>query len=251
MNTRKAILGLTGALLSVLTVSAENIEKQEWSITPYFWLPGMDVTSRIQGLPPADIELGFDDIIDNFDVFALSARAEYWWGQYGVVADGIWMDLKKDGLGPAQNADLQISDGVLDILAAYRFNLRKGGREVPSMRILFGGRYHYLKQELGGPLSTGGSEDWLEPVVAAQLVAPVSPRWLVSARADAGGFGVADASDITWSAMAGAGWRFAEKWIAKFGYRYYYIDYSTGSGLQAFGLEGNMHGPWIGISYGM
>ena len=125
------------------------------------------------------------------------------------------------------------------------------------MRVMAGGRYHYLKQEGsnlpkpgGGTLSVGGSEDWLEPVLGAQLLAPFGQKWAATARGDIGGFGVADASDITWSAMAGVGYEFAKNWMAKLGYRYYYIDYSTGSGLNTFGLEGSMQGPWIGISYG-
>ena len=138
-----------------------------------------------------------------------------------------------------------------DILAAYRFNLKSGGAEVPSMRLLAGGRYHYFKQELSGPTTIGGSRDWMEPVLGAQLLAPMGKKWLATTRGDVGGFGISDASDITWSAMAGVGWEFAREWLLKLGYRYYYIDYMDGAGASAFGVEGNMHGPWIGVSYGL
>jgi hypothetical protein len=228
---------------------AEDVEKQEWHFSPYFWLPSMDVTSTV-GPVSVPINMGFDELFDTFDVFAISARGEYWWGQFGVVADGLWMDMKADGLGPMGNADVQLSDGIVDVLAAYRFNLKGGGPDVPSMRLLAGGRYHYFKQEISGPVSVGGSQDWVEPVLGAQLLAPMGQKWLATARGDVGGFGVADASDITWSAMAGVGYEFARNWMAKVGYRYYYIDYSTGSGLNTFGIEGSMHGPWIGVAYG-
>jgi len=254
MKTKRILTAML-ALATVASVHAEDVNKQEWHFSPYFWLPSMDVTSTL-GPASVPLDLGFDEIWDTFDVFAISARGEYWWGQYGVVADGLWMDMKADGLGPLGNADMQLSDGIVDILAAYRFNLKGGGPDVASMRLMAGGRYHYLKQEGnnipvpgGGTISVGGSEDWFEPVLGAQLLAPFGQKWLATARGDIGGFGVSDASDITWSAMAGVGYEFAKNWMAKLGYRYYYIDYSADS-TPAFGLEGNMHGPWIGISYG-
>jgi opacity protein-like surface antigen len=251
MKTKtKRILTVIVALATVAAVHAEDVSKQEWHFSPYFWLPSMDVTSTI-GLTSIPIDMSFDEIWDNFDVIALSARGEYWWGQYGVVVDGLWMDMQADGLGPEGNADAQLSDGIVDVLAAYRFNLKEGG--ATSMRLLAGGRYHYFKQQLSnvpGLGTVGGSEDWFEPVLGAQLLAPMGKKWLATARGDVGGFGIADASDITWSAMAGVGYEFAKNWMAKVGYRYYYIDYSTGSGPSTFGIEGNMQGPWIGISYG-
>ena len=250
MKTKRILTAIL-ALATVASVHAEDIEKNVGHFSPYFWLPSMDVTSKLPGLPPLDLELGFDDIVKNADIFAISARGEYWWGQWGVVADALWMSMEADELGPMSNAKIEIADGIVDVLAGYRFNLKKGGPEVPSMRLLAGGRYHYLKQELSGPVNSGGSRDWVEPVVGAQLLAPMGQKWLATARADAGGFGVADASDITWSAMAGVGYEFAESWLVKLGYRYYYIDYSDGEGPQTFGLEGNMHGPWLGVSYGL
>lgn len=245
----KQLLTTLLVLAAVVSVHAENVDKQEFHFSPYFWLPSMDVTSTL-GPVSVPIEMDFGDIWENFDVFAISARGEYWWGQFGVVADGLWMDMQKDNLGLLGGADLQISDGIVDLLAAYRFNLKGKGVSAPSMRVLVGGRYHYLKQEVSGPTTVGGSKDWMEPVLGAQLLAPMSGKWMATARGDVGGFGVSDASDITWSAMAGVGYEFARNWMAKIGYRYYYIDYSTGSGLDTFGLEGDMHGPWIGISYG-
>ena len=247
----KQVITAMLAVAFIASVQAEDVENNEWSFTPYFWLPSMDVNSTIAG-QTVPLDLGFDEIWDTFDVFAISARGEYWWGQWGAVADGLWMDMKTDGQGPGGNAEAQISDGIVDVMAAWRVNLTESGPEAVSARLLAGLRYHYLRQEITLPPQTlGGSEDWVELVIGGQLVAPLSPKWLATLRADVSGFGVGDASDITTSFMAAAGWRFADNWIAKLGYRLYYIDYSTGSGANEFGLEGDMHGPWLGVSYGM
>ena len=250
MKTKRIWIALL-AMATVASVQAEDVEKQGGHFSPYIWLPNVDVTSTIPPLGAADIELDFGDILDTFDVFSISARGEYWWGQYGVVMDGIWTDMDAGLPGPLTGTDIQISEGIVDVLAGYRFNLGAKGPDAASMRLLAGGRYHYLKQELSGIVNAGGSRDWFEPVVGAQLFAPMGQKWLATARADAGGFGVSDASDITWSAMAGVGYEFAKSWLVKLGYRYYYIDYTDGSGPQTFGLEGNMHGPWLGVSYGL
>ena len=99
MKTKpKCILTVILALATVVSVQAEDVSKHEFHFSPYFWLPSMDVTSQI-GPIKLPIDMDFGDIWDTFDVFALSARGEYWRGQYGVVADGLWMDMKKDGLG--------------------------------------------------------------------------------------------------------------------------------------------------------
>jgi opacity protein-like surface antigen len=242
------------ALSAAVGVMAEDVEKEAWHFSPYFWLPSMDVDSTVNGLT-VPIDMSFGDIMDNFDVFAISARGEYWWGEWGVVADGLWMNMETDDLGPAAgNADAQLSDGIVDVLAAYRMNLKEGGPNVPSMRILAGGRYHYFKQELTnvpGVGSVGGSEDWFELVLGAQFLVPMGEKWLATARGDVGGFGIGEASDLTASVMAGVGYEFARNWLVKLGYRYYTIDYSTGSGTSAFGIDGNMHGPWLGVSYGL
>lgn len=246
---------LSTAIIVILLqgiVRAEDVSKKQWHFSPYLWLPSIDVTSTIDGISE-DIDLGFDDIWDNFDVFAISARGEYWWGEWGLVADGIYIDIETDDLGPMGNAELQITDGMLDILAAYRFNLTEDIAG-PSMRLMAGGRYRYIKQEVRKvPLvgSLGGSEDYVEPLVGAQLLAPFAEDWLLTARGDIGGFGVGAASDLSWTAMSGVGWSFTENWMAKLGYRYEYVDYSRGSGANEFALDGNFQGPWLGIAYGM
>ena len=256
MSTRqiKHIITAVLALATAVSVLAEDMEQNTWHISPYVWLPNVDVDTKI-GPTTVPIDMDFGDILDEFDVVAVSARAEYWWGQFGVVGDGLWMDMQKDKLGLMRNGDAQLTDGILDILAAYRFNLQDGGPDVASMRLLAGGRYHYLKQQVDnvgpGGSNIGGSEDWFEPVLGAQLLAPLGEKWMANIRGDVGGFGLSDASDLTVTAMAGVGYEFATNWLVKLGYRYYYIDYTTGSGRDTFGIEGNMHGFWLGFSYGL
>jgi hypothetical protein len=162
-----------------MEVQAENVDRKEWVFSPYFWLPSMDVTSKLPGVPAVDLDLSFEDIVDNFDVFAISARGEYWWEKWGVVADGIYMDMDGKGLGPGDLLDIKITDGVVDLLGAYRFNLTKDAAG-PSARLMAGGRYRYIRQKVKLPqlIGIGGSESYVEPVVGAQILAPISRQWI-------------------------------------------------------------------------
>jgi opacity protein-like surface antigen len=235
------------------TIHAEDVHATGWRLTPYAWLPAtIDVDSTVAGTTvPIDMDLG--DVFDHFDVFAFSMRGEYWWGQWGVVVDGMWTDLDGKGVDlPIPFIDsgkVEIDEGILDVLAAYRFQIFDEG----SIRVMAGGRYHYLKQEItltpiiGSDINLGTSKDWMEVLLGAQYIQPISAHWRATVRADASGFGIGSGSDITTSALAGIGYKISDDWGIDMGYRYYYIDYSADQ--DTYGLEGDMHGPWLGITY--
>jgi len=232
---------------------AEDVNQKGWRITPYAWLPAVDIVTTVDGMS-VPIEMSLGDVMGSFDVFALSARGEYWWGKYGVVVDGIWTDLdSKEFEVPVPFIDdlnVDIEDGMLDVLGSYRYVVGKTG----SMRLMAGLRFHHMKQEITiitpGPTQVlGGSRDFTELLLGVQWVQPLSDSWALTARADFSGFGIGSGSDLTASVMAGFGYDISEHWGVKFGYRYYTIDYLDGSGDEAFGMDGNMHGLWLGFSY--
>lgn len=63
------------------------------------------------------------------------------------------------------------------------------------------------------------------------------------AAGDIGGFGAA--SDLTWQAMAGFGWRFSENGGAFLGYRAIGTDYEDGG----FTYDMVVHGPLLGLEF--
>jgi hypothetical protein len=248
---------LLSVFLPCMTASAEDVNETGWRITPYAWLPvSIDLDSTVDGSTvPIKMDLG--DVFETFDVFALSARGEYWWGKYGLVLDGSGTDLQgKDISNPTpfiQTLNIDVQDGILDMLGAYRIGIADDG----SVRLLGGLRYHYIKQEInitfntppGGTENLGGSRDFVELIFGGQYVQPFANKWLFTARGNISGFGIGDGTDITLDALVGVGYEFSQHWAVELGYKYYYIDYMDGSGADAFGQEGNMHGPWLGFAY--
>jgi len=260
MQTQKLVTTITAFIALVILfcspVNGATDDEWEWQISPYFFLPAADVDSTVDG-STVGIDMSFGDILDDFDVFAFSIRTEAWKGKWGIVFDGIWTDLDGE-FGPDDMIDVDIKDGIVDILAGYRIKTDASNGRGLIFDIMPGLRYHYMKQKikvdipLPPPFPTanvGGSEDWVEPVIGGRVVWPFAEKWSLVVRGDMGGFGIGSASDLTWSITGGVGFQFSEKWMLKLGYRYYDIDYSKGSGSNEFGLDGSLDGLYLGFAW--
>jgi predicted porin len=68
-------------------------------------------------------------------------------------------------------------------------------------------------------------------------------------KADVGGFGIGSASDLTWNIYSALDYKFGKRTSFDIGYRIYDIDYSKGSGSNEFGLDAQIHGPILGLTY--
>lgn len=62
---------------------------------------------------------------------------------------------------------------------------------------------------------TSESKSWVDPLVAARVIAPLGEKWFATAYADVGGF--ITQSSSTWQGVATVGYRFDERWSAQFG----------------------------------
>jgi opacity protein-like surface antigen len=229
-----------------------------FELTPYLWVPvSIDGDSTVDGTTaPVDLSLG--DLLDHFQ-FALTGRAEAWKGNWGVIFDGMYVDLGGDLSTPGPMADLNITQWVADGLVSYRFLDRPIGVSGPNnaahgrvtMELMAGLRFVDLKQEitLSPGIKLGGSENYLEPVVGARVQWRTSDKWFFVVRGDASGFGVGDGSDLTWNVLAGAGYAIAPNKTLKIGYRIQDVDWETGTGRDTMGFDATLHGPWLGLTF--
>ncbi len=145
-----------------------------------------------------------------------------------------------------------------------------GQRQTSALRfdVRAGGRYVYMKSELeisaqifgqlvgprnvvpfvgGLTMDSGGSREWIEPLVGAAVWWDVNDRLRLMARGDIGGFGLG--SDLTWQVVGGAEWDLCD-WAALFaGYRLLDIDFEEGSGQSKFAFDVQMHGPYLAVIF--
>jgi hypothetical protein len=241
-----------GLLLSLLFPTAPALAADDaWthSLTLYGVGASIDGTAGIASVD-ADVDVGFDDILDNLEFAAMAAyRAER--GPWSVLADLIYMRLeqRKNDIGPAGNTRATVdADQILVELSggyAYteRFSTYAGVRlwtvDV-DLQVIGGG-------PLGQTLARSGDENWVDPLVGVRYVLPLGERWAVVSKADVGGFGIG--SDFAWQASVFADWRFAEHASLLVGFRLIDVDYEDGSGAGRFRYDVTQGGPALGLNW--
>jgi opacity protein-like surface antigen len=78
------------------------------------------------------------------------------------------------------------------------------------------------------------SRDWVDGFVGARVLYPVAERWSAVGYLDVGGGG----SNLTWQAIAGVNYEFSKTFSAKFGYRYFQVDFEDSDFVYDVALGG-------------
>ena len=90
---------------------------------------------------------------------------------------------------------------------------------------------------------------WLEPLVGAKLGLQLSDPITLWLRGDMSGFGLAGDTDYSWNLLFGMDWWVRENISLQLGYRFYEINYKTGTGSNAFGFSELFNGPFLSASF--
>jgi hypothetical protein len=241
----------TVVLAVLLTCGSVNAADEGWQHAAVLYGIGASIDGKAGiGSVTADVDVGFDDILDNLEFGAMAGyRGER--GRWAVVADLIFMSLeqKKSGLGPlgGTRATVEADQLIVELDGSYAVTERLDA---------YGGlRYWQLDNDLevvgGGPLGqtldADDTEDWVDPLVGLRYVMPINESWELIARGDIGGFGVG--SDFTWHVTAFANWRVSEHGSVLLGFRYLDVDYDDGSGAGLFRWDVTEGGPMAGFAW--
>jgi hypothetical protein len=233
----------------------------QFEVTPYFFAPALDGDLTVDG-QTVSADLSFGDILDNFDVFGLSARVVARKGKWGIILDVATISLETDvtlqtPTPVSSGIDVDVTDTVVDLGVSYRAVETVFAGKPLWIEPIAGGRYHYLKQDIGinvnvpgvgGPGTTlGGDEDWVEPFVGMLMGLSLTQKFSFLLRGDIGGFTAG--SDLTWNALAAIDYRFSQLASLKLGYRVQGVDYDTGSGATRFGEDITLNGPMVGVTF--
>jgi len=194
--------------------------------------------SGTAGLGPidADVDVGFDKILDNLNFGAMGAvRVGY--DRWAVSTDVIYMDVE----GSEGSFNAKVQQWMVQPQLEYRICEHFG--------LYAGARYNSIDLELDGPLGVNPSntESWWDPVVGARVSLPLGNKFTFNVSGDVGGFGVG--SDLTWQAFPYFSWQFTRWGSLQVGYRLLYTDYENGSGLNRFKYDILTHGPQLGVTF--
>ena len=210
----------------------------------YGWFPGITTASETsQG--PIETEVSTGDLISNLDATFMGA-VELRHGPWGFIGDLVYSDVSKDvDLAPGGNfAEAGVSSKMtlFSAYAMYRVS------DAPQLSFDVGAGFRVIDAKLGAALTGGvapafsyeADGTWVDPLVAARLIAPFGGNWSGALFGDYGGSG----SDSTWQVLATVGYRFSDKWSMQAGYRH--IEFSRDFGNMPTTVK--MNGPVIGVA---
>ncbi len=245
--------GLCRTTLALGLLTAQGAAAQdtasgwEMRITPYLWGSGLSGTvSTIAGLPDAEVDSSFSDILENLDfglMGVFTARKD----NYGIFGDVMYIKLSAGADTPGGlfgDASADIRNVVVTIGGDYVL-AKSAATEV---RVGAGLRYWDVNVDLdlgAGTLpaaSTSVSNSWVDAIAGVNWKTDLSDRTYVSGWALGGGGG----SDFTADIFAGIGYRINDRTELIGGYRYLSVDRSDGDFL----YDVEQHGALLGVSFG-
>ena len=225
---------LATALLPTTGGAAEN-KPWTFDVSLYGLAVGMSGDIGI-GPVDADLNAGFDDIMDNLEFGGMgSVRVGY--ERWALTTDVVFM-----GLGTSRNGvSVDVDQWVVEPTLSYSF--------CKEFELLAGVRYNNLSGEIRGPLgrNPSGTQEWWDPIVGANLHVPLMGDFSFNVRGDVGGFGVG--SDFAWQAFPYLSWQFCKWGSLEAGYRWVDMDYETGSGANRFKYDMLVQGPQVGVTF--
>ena len=144
----------------------------------------------------------------------------------------------------------ETSATALDVLGGFRYwnNSVAASFDVSTNVDL--SRLH-LERSFGLAVARADAIQWVDPVIGFRVRHQFTPRHEIAVRGDIGGFGLG--SQIAWQAVAvySYAWQLdnGQHLAALLGFRALSMNYSSGSGADAFAINEVMYGPIIGLSY--
>jgi len=238
------LLVIPVTLLALGLVCAPVQAADEWQVdfAPYYaWILGLDGSLTVRG-NDADVDLSFDDIVDNLD-FLFTTHVEARKSGWGFGFEPNYFELGTRDDTPAGTLRTKTKIWLVE-----GFGTRRWGASDRYTDFLFGLRYVSLDQGITPPIrpEVEGKQDWVDPFLGVRFGGEISKSWWASFRADIGGFSVG--SDFAWQAALMFGWRFNHRASLVLGYRHLDMDYEDGQGEDLFRFDAYMTGPILGFN---
>lgn len=228
-RARPSSLFALALCLSAITappVAAEG--SWTYTATASGWLAGLraDVATPFGEV---QTELDFADVWDALDMAAF-ASIEARNGRWAVVGDLVFSDLSSEEETPFgvlfRSAEV---DTRLTLASAY---VAYSVLDEPGYRLDIGAGLRLADASLDVTLvgnvapttRLSFSDSWVDPIIGVRTRIDIAGNWFANGYADVGGFGMGDASDLTWQGFVGVGYRFNDTWAMQAGYRYLEIQ---------------------------
>ena len=217
-------------------------EGWQFNLTPYLWALGMDGDV---GLGPVSVpvDVKFSDAVKDLDFGGMLA-AEARNGRWGILVDGTYLKLTADHDALLGEFEARLKEWTLQ--GSVLYTVVDTGNTAVDLGA--GGRYMGIDTKLNTPLESAdlnAAEDWADPILVARVRQQITEKFYGVLYGDIGGFGVS--ADLTWQAMAAAGYSFNETMSLLAGYRALGYEYEK----DQFSLDVVENGIVIGLQFNL
>ncbi len=223
------------------TASAQESDSWKFRITPYLWMLGLDGTTAALG-NDVEADMSFGDILDVLNI-ALSANMELSKGNFFVVFDPLYAQLEMDFAGPGGGpvgGTIDIDMVIADLDVGYSVN--------EKFDLYAGVRYYDQDIKITPnllPVQSLG-DDWTDFILGFRVRASMSDKWSFAGKLDGA---VGGDSESAWYLQAVFLRHFGSRMHLDLGWRYYDVDYESGSGVTRFKWDVTHSGPVVGFSW--
>ena len=221
------------------TASAQESDGWKFRITPYLWMLGLDGTTAALG-NDVPVEATFSDILDNLNI-ALSANMEFNNGKWFVVVDPMWADLEMDietggPIAGKVEVELIILDALVGVAVHENFDVYIGARYYDQDIIVIPNMLPSV--DLG--------DDWTDFLIGFRVHNDFADKWSFAGKVDAAVGGDSDSALYVQAVLLR---HFGSNMHLDLGWRYYDVDYESGSGVTRFKWDVTHTGPVVGFSW--
>lgn len=239
--TSVSLVLLMAAIASPVTAQSRS-GGWEFTVAPYLLGAGIDGSVTVAAFE-SNVDVPFDQIIEDLEM-AFMGHFHMWNERWVISSDAIFVDLGNDVDVGQGSVAAGLQEALLEVAGGYRLS--------PAMALLVGARWVDLSTDLRytGPIvdqRVTADKGWIDPIVGAQFLVPLSASWWLGVHGDIGGFGVG--SDLAWQAYADIGWKASELLSIIVGYRAIDMDYEDGGGIDYFHYDLTIAGPQLGVAF--
>lgn len=191
----------------------------------------------------AETDLNLGQALSLLD-FGAALRGSVEKGRLGALADVSYVRLGAEKARTGRfglfsgSGEVTTIQGLYDLALRYRFGDREAAVARPGhYSVIPYAGIRLVQAELGvsaellnGRIQAEGNLDrtWVQPLLGTQASVFLSPRLQLFARADAGGFGLSGAEDLSGNAQLGFAYAVGNSTQLRLSWRYFGIDYNNG-----------------------
>ncbi|MFK8253338.1 hypothetical protein [Ancylobacter terrae] len=225
-----------------------------YQLSFYVWATSLKGDVGLFTLPTTSVDVPFSDVLEDPDGAVMGSFFANN-GTWLLIADLVYAELSHDWTIDAYGGGY-LKAGVTQTIAtgAVGYMLPSGEPDL-DIAVTAGLRYMSLKGSVdfdsyGSLPSVVGSQRkwWIDPTIGLFAQWNMNEKWVVTAIADIGGFGVG--STLSSTGYLGMGYKWTESFSTSLGYRYLYEDYaSPTSSTGSFRYNTTMHGPTLAAAW--